>query len=291
MGIIQEIQEDLLKDNIPLSKLLNKSYIPAVQLNLTDFKNWLDKEIQGYNENDIVPEYRKIKGVCQGFNIAFGWKLINFMSDIPTELNTYSYRNSIFELEEFLKQNSLMQFQTPISPSLISKYQITNCTNLSLLYPRRKLLNIINGAKGLLMSYIAKLNEVGIMGNGNNFTKDEKNKAQTIVNQTINVSGGHFMNQVATENSTQIQNNGLDIEQVKDVYELIEGNINKFNLTEEKYNLLKSELDTLKAELDKDLQNPSLIQRCLNSIKNIIEGATESIVGETIMHSLRLLGC
>ena len=66
---------------------------------------------------------------------------------------------------------------------------------------------------------------------------------------------------------------------------------NGYNIENSINYLVYEIIKRIKAELDKDLQNPSLIQRCLNSIKNIIEGATGSIVEETIMHSLRLLGC
>jgi len=292
MGIIQEIQEDLLKDHIKLSITLRKAYILAVKLNLPDLKEWLDKETQGYDSDDEFPLYRKIQGYCKALNPLYGWNVVNFHTkQAEQELSVFYYSRTIFEVEDILSTTNFNEFQTPLTSDLISKYGIANCNSLVIVYPRRKLLNIISGAKSFLMAYVAKLSDIGIVGNDSEFTKEEKNKAQTIINQTINVSGGNFMNQVATEDSKQIQNNGLDVEQVKDIYELIVENINKFNLAEAKCDLLKSELTVLRTELDKDTHNPSLIQQSLNSIKNIIEGATGSVVGQAIMYSLRLLGC
>ena len=72
---------------------------------------------------------------------------------------------------------------------------------------------------------------------------------------------------------------------------LIFNNINKIGLDEERISLLEKEMQTLKIELEKEAHNPSLIQQSLQSIKNIIEGATGSIVGQAIMYSLNLLGC
>lgn len=120
---------------------------------------------------------------------------------------------------------------------------------------------------------------------------EEKNKAQTVVNQTINVSGGNFMNQVATINSKQIQNNSLDMKQVKELYEFLSEDLNKIGLDNEKISLCETELQIIKNELEKDIQNPSIIQQSLKSIKNIIENAAGSVVGQAILHSLNLLGC
>ena len=80
MGIIQEIQEDLLKDNVKLSVILRKAYIPAVKLNLLNLKEWLDKETQGYEFNDELPQYRKFQGCCKALNPFYGWSIVNFHS-------------------------------------------------------------------------------------------------------------------------------------------------------------------------------------------------------------------
>lgn len=292
MGIIQEIQEDLLKDNVKLSVILRKAYIPAVKLNLLNLKEWLDKETQGYEFNDELPQYRKIQGCCKALNPFYGWSIVNFHSkQAEQELSIVPYGKTVFEIEDILDKTDYTEFQVPLTTDLIAKYGITGCSSLVSVFPRRKLANIINGAKSFLIAYIAKLDDVGIIGKDSEFTMEEKNKAQTVVHQTINVSGGNFMNQIATINSKQIQNNSLDMKQVKELYELIFNNIKKIGLDEERISLLEKEMQTLRIELEKEAHNPSLIQQSLQSIKNIIEGATESILGQAIMHSLKLLGC
>ncbi len=292
MGIIQEIQEDLLRDNIKLSLILRKAYIPAVKLNLSDLKEWLDKETQGYDSIDGLPQYRKIQGYCRALNPFYGWNIVNFYSkQAERELSIIPYDKTVFEIEDMLDNTNYTEFQVQLTTDLIVKYGITGCNSLVSVFPRRKLANIINGAKSFLMAYIAKLDDVGIIGKDSEFTMDEKNKAQTVVHQTINVSGGNFMNQVATENSEQIQNNGLDIKQVKELCELISDNVNKLGLDEEKLSLLEAELQTLRIELEKEPKNSSLIQRSLQSIKNILENAAGSAIGQGFIYSLKLLGC
>lgn len=292
MGIIQEIQEDLLNDNIKLSIILRKAYIPAVKLNLLDLKEWLDKETQGYSFYDELPQYRMIQGYCKALNPFYGWNVVNFHSkQAEQELSVVPYGKTIFEIEDMLDKTVYAEFQVQLTTDLIVKYGITGCNSLVNVFPRRKLANIISGAKSLLMAYIAKLDDVGIEGNNSNFTKAEKEKVKTmVIKQIFNVSGGNFMNQTATENSTQTQNNGLDIEQVKELYELISDNVTKLGLDEEKLSLLEAELQKLDIQIKSGFSDKSSIGPLLQSIKNILENAVGSAFGQGIIYSLKLLG-
>lgn len=292
MGIIQEIQEDLLKDSVKLSIILRKAYIPAVKLNLPDLKEWLDKETQGYGFYDELPQYRKIQGYCKALNPFYGWNIVNFHSkQAEQELSIVPYGKTIFEIEDILNKTSYTEFQVQLTTDLIDKYGITGCNSLVSVFPRRKLANIINGAKSFLMAYIAKLDDVGIIGKDSEFTMDEKNKAQTVVHQTINVSGGNFMNQVATENSNQIQNNGLDAKQIKCVIQMLQSQQDNLEIDENARNTLKHELLIVTKELERPEPQYSIIKQGLKSIRTIVEGAVSGVVSQTILHMFHLLGC
>lgn len=292
MGIIQEIQEDLLKDSVKLSVILRKAYIPAVKLSLSDLKEWLDKETQGYDSVDELPQYRKIQGCCKALNPFYGWSIVNFHSkQAERELSIVPYGKTIFEIEDILDKTSYTEFQVQLTTDLIDKYGITGCNSLVSVFPRRKLANIINGAKSFLMAYIAKLDDVGIIGKDSEFTMDEKNKAQTVVHQTINVSGGNFMNQVATENSNQIQNNGLDAKQIKCIIQMLQSQQDNLEIDENARNTLKHELLIVTKELERPEPQYSIIKQGLKSIRTIVEGAVSGIVSQTILHMFHLLGC
>lgn len=292
MGIIQEIQEDLLKDSVKLSVILRKAYIPAVKLSLSDLKEWLDKETQGYDSVDELPQYRKIQGCCKALNPFYGWSIVNFHSkQAERELSIVPYGKTIFEIEDILDKTNYTEFQVQLTTDLIDKYGITGCNSLVSVFPRRKLANIINGAKSFLMAYIAKLDDVGIIGKDSEFTMDEKNKAQTVVHQTINVSGGNFMNQVATENSEQIQNNGLDAKQIKCIIQMLQSQQDNLEIDENARNTLKHELLIVTKELERPEPQYSIIKQGLKSIRTIVEGAVSGVVSQTILHMFHLLGC
>lgn len=294
MGIIQEIQDELLSPQCILSETMRKAYIPAVKLGLIELKEWLDLETQGYpNDIEQVPTYRCLQGQCRGFTPFHTWENINFDSHISEEeLSKIKYKVSIFEIEKLLQNSNTIEFTIALPYSLIRMYNITNCGQLAVFIGRRKLQNIINSAKSVLMADIAKLDDVGIEGNNSNFTKDEKERVKTmVINQTFNVSGGNVENQVATENSNQIQNNGWDAKQIKCIIQMLQSQQDNLEIDENARNTLKHELLIVTKELERSEPQYSIIKQGLKSIRTIVEGAASGVVSQTILHMFHLLGC
>ncbi len=59
--MIKQLITDLAHDNIKLSQALTMSKLIAVKIGNDKFKNWLVKELEGYNFNDeYLPNYRRI---------------------------------------------------------------------------------------------------------------------------------------------------------------------------------------------------------------------------------------
>jgi hypothetical protein len=291
MGIIQEIQNDLLNNKIKLSEILIKAKIPATKLNLLEFKNWLNKEIQGYDIKDEHPQYRCIKGVCRYKDNFNGWQHLKFMSlQSENDLSYILYSKSVYEIEELLETTPYTEYQTFVSAALIQKYALNRFSDIAIFIQRRSLSNILNGVRGKLMEYIAELDDIGIEGNNSNFTQAEKDKAQTIVNQTINVSGGNFMNQVASENSMQELNDGLDIQQIQTIIQLLQSLQNSIEINENTKKELKNELLTITKELQQPLPKSSIIKEGLKSIRTILEGAAGGALTQTVLSIFHLLG-
>ena len=58
MTILRRIQEEAVDSEVQLTSLLRRCKILAVRLGSIDFKNWIDFELNGYNTERDVPEYR-----------------------------------------------------------------------------------------------------------------------------------------------------------------------------------------------------------------------------------------
>jgi hypothetical protein len=88
MNLFDEIQSDVLSD-VPLSTVLRKGKVLAYRLKNQEFKDWIEHELNGYDDEDSLPEYRKISTHSEGNFINSAWKMNDApipMNNIPREL-------------------------------------------------------------------------------------------------------------------------------------------------------------------------------------------------------------
>ncbi|QXX86357.1 hypothetical protein J7649_13430 [Acinetobacter lwoffii] len=104
MSLLREIQNDAVNSNVKVSDLLRKCKILAYRLGNDDFKNWVESELNGYSQTEILPNYRVLSVNSKGhFSGAFGSGLRN--ADMP-----------IFCLPSELQENySIAKFNSPIA--------------------------------------------------------------------------------------------------------------------------------------------------------------------------------
>ena len=58
--LVIELQKDIIENKIDTISILRKAKLIATKLNLVDFKQWIDHELNGYENYDDIPEYRNI---------------------------------------------------------------------------------------------------------------------------------------------------------------------------------------------------------------------------------------
>ena len=59
MSLLDEIRSDLTNESATLSNTLRKAKILASAIGLEEFREWVDSELDGYNNRDKVPSYRR----------------------------------------------------------------------------------------------------------------------------------------------------------------------------------------------------------------------------------------
>jgi len=73
MSLLREIQADAVSSSGDVAALLRKCKILAARLGNTEFKAWVDAELNGYESVASLPEYRRLSVESVGhFNGAFG---------------------------------------------------------------------------------------------------------------------------------------------------------------------------------------------------------------------------
>ena len=77
-SIVIELQKDALDKNAAASDLLRKAFVVARKLKIKEFEDWISKELDGYSDNDIIPEYKEVEGEVRAWNPSHGWQPIIF---------------------------------------------------------------------------------------------------------------------------------------------------------------------------------------------------------------------
>ncbi len=78
MSLLRDIQETAVSADSDVATLLRKCKILAVRLGNTEFRKWVDQELNGYDDSTSLPEYRKLQVESVGhFAGAFGSGLRN----------------------------------------------------------------------------------------------------------------------------------------------------------------------------------------------------------------------
>lgn len=131
MSLLREIQSEAVSPTTKVSALLRKCKILAYRLGNENFKKWVDSELNGYAETEILPKYRILSVISQGhFNGPFGSGLRN--ADIPSGCFPPEFRNDlttsyllgpIAELESLIDKDSTNKIlQQPWNPDFIAKF-------------------------------------------------------------------------------------------------------------------------------------------------------------------------
>mgnify|MGYP000091519300 CR=1 FL=1 len=100
---IQSLKEKILNPNVKVSELLREAKIIAHELEDKEFLKWIDRELNGYSENDEVPQYRMTWVKHVAWNPFHGWVPVVGASSTKCYL-----RESIPELESFQSDKELI---------------------------------------------------------------------------------------------------------------------------------------------------------------------------------------
>lgn len=86
MGIVIELQKQAIDTKSDVVSLLRKAYLVARKLDIKDFSEWINNELNGYTDYDKIPDYREIRGQVKAWNPYHGWiPVIIFQSESEQE--------------------------------------------------------------------------------------------------------------------------------------------------------------------------------------------------------------
>ena len=229
--MIKELIKDLSFDKITLNQALTRAKIIAFEINNEDFKNWINKELNGYSVNDKLPDYRIIP--CDIFAVlkAYGQrKTVPYdMTSIDKELDGKIYKMDILQsvsvLESELKDSEETYGYQNFPIHILQKLKKNNklITSVQRRIQHSQLQNILNLTKQKLLDTLLDLDKVfpDLQDNFKN-TPENQEKTNTIINNHIYGDNASSNIGVGDSLSQKISNNyEIKIEQtISDLKEL-----------------------------------------------------------------------
>ncbi|MGF0031649.1 hypothetical protein ACQRBN_01615 [Bariatricus sp. SGI.154] len=212
MSIVIELQKAAIDSNSDILSLLRKAYLIARKLEISDFQEWISSELNGYEDYDKIPDYRMITGSLKGWNPYHGWIPV-VIPDSSTEdaFHTRKLFDSIPSLVNIINETD----NNVLSYSFDGKTLETLCrmtghaSNYTLQFSKNAIVNIVEQVKNKILEWALLLEENGILGEGLQFTAEEKEKVYNIpqiVNYVSNFYGDVRESQVQQGTTDSVQN-------------------------------------------------------------------------------------
>lgn len=205
--VVIELQKNIIDNNLDVVSILRKAKLISSKLNLTEFNNWIEKELNGYNEYSEIPDYRTVVGEIKAKNPCYGLIPVMMPSSLASELSTRKLYQSISEIQNLSETNEHIVVNLPTEVSDIL------CQNTGVNFPcyfifgAHNLLRIIDNVKDKILEWCLKLEKDGILGENFEFNDTEIEKAKN-VSQLINYYGPVINGNVSgTQISTGDNNN------------------------------------------------------------------------------------
>ena len=287
-SIVIDIQKQVLSKST--TDVLRQAYIIARKLKIKDFEIWINNELNGYKEDASIPEYRTVYGNIKYWDLHCRAWLPLVIEDDETYncLRKTRTRQGIPELEYLINKAKSEGKITESLPDSFNK--LVDGNDIPTKYIRdinvSGIAGIIETVKNIIMEWILKLEEDGIIGVDMKFTDEEK-KIASEKNYTVNNFYGNILNSQIQQNSnhsSQTINNALDIDKIVKVLELINTHKKDILVSLDNPKDFKKELDVVNDEVKKANPSKEVISQSFKTIRNIFEGITGNLIVAGILH-------
>ncbi len=278
--------------------MLRRAKIIAVKLDLVDFWQWIESELNGYKLNSDIPEYRIIQGQPKAYNSYYGVRSpITFMdSDDRDAFAHKAIGQSIAELEHIVQNRDDEKWlQIPYPEDIQIQMRELHkwvATQYTLLITFTAVRGVIESVRNILLDWSLKLEKEWILWHEITFSEQEKEIAlnEKINNYHINVNGsfswtiGEINDQAIVMVNSQLNEN--DLSEINKILLQLTDAVKVLKLWEEKEVLLAQEIKSVQSLVWEQPNEKWLIKNRLSMIKNMLLDAWWNIIAEGFITAL-----
>jgi hypothetical protein len=169
MSLLRDIQEATVDQNTSVATLLRKCKILAARLGNEEFKQWIDNELNGYENIHSVPAYRIVDTDSYGEFLGFGVHMKNVplpLSHLSRELRDKIRKCYLGQpirtyeafIEEEKKENPQEPWPAGTTALLVERvYKDLNCVRAWKLIPRSALVDLVDTIKTRVLNFVLEI--------------------------------------------------------------------------------------------------------------------------------------
>ena len=173
MSLLDDIRDDLVNESATLSNTLRKATILASAIGLPEFREWVDYELGGYPNAEVLPDYRRFRPTNLGnFVGPFQTGLMNMplpTYNLPPEIKEFAENCLVFDsvggLEALVSEPIQINWPQEMVMLARDSISVTGGMVLQTAYqpiPAHIFSGILDQVKNKLLDFILSLQESNI---------------------------------------------------------------------------------------------------------------------------------
>jgi hypothetical protein len=173
-SLVLELRRDALNPEISVLFLLRKALVVARKLNIQEFQQWVEKEINGYPEISYLPQYRFMFGELKARNPYLGWIPVIVHPQIHEFISKRPVLQPISEIERLVKdKNSHLSTMPPALEKFLREYHAIPF-EMQIHMDMSQATGVLEAVRDVVLNWSLKLEEEGILGEEMTFSQEEK---------------------------------------------------------------------------------------------------------------------
>jgi len=283
-SLVFELQRKVLDSTSTVSDLLRTALIVARKLDVNEFEQWVNLELNGYaNRDDDVPEYRRLQAALKVWNPYNGWQpLYTADAKLHEQLAQSHMGQSIAELESLLSGKShsfYSNFNPELERRLMDSMEVTMRPAREV--SRVQIAGIVERVRNLVLDWALRLEKAGVLGEDMTFSSEEKAKASEVTvtynveNQTVIHGMSNSQVQQGTSHSNQavVQAPGVDGAAIANFVAELRKQVDTLGLSEGARQEIEADIATVEVQGRSPKPRAVIIKEALKSIRSILENA------------------
>jgi hypothetical protein len=293
-SLVLELQRKALSNETKVSDLLRMALVVARKLDIGEFEQWINLELNGYNDenDDEIPQYRKFQAALKVWNPYRGWQpLFTADGEMHEELSRSAALQSIVELESLLSDKESSKFyayfRSDLERHLMDNMQIAMRPAREI--PRSQIERVVDRVRNLVLDWSLRLEQAGVLGEGMTFSNEEKAKATeatvtyNVENQTVIHGMTHSQIQQGTNHSNQtFSQQQTDLAAVASFAAELRKQIDTLGLPPDTRSEIDADLTTVEVQSRSPKPRVPIIKEALKSIRSVLENAAGSATGAAL---------